>query len=178
MYKRQVFYLVYSLIRNAFGSAAVGADVAYGHAKIVISIERALGSFHEETVQEWFLDDRAFIQWWNLFYGTFHFVVTTAGIIWLFRKQPWRYVRWRTALAFMPAVAIAQVLPISVGGLGVREGAFVLFLGPLGVPAGQAVALGLLVYGLNLAVSLLGAPAFAVGGGVGADAHRSPQAVA
>jgi uncharacterized protein (TIRG00374 family) len=68
-------------------------------------------------------------------------------------------------LAFMPAVAIAQVLPISLGGLGVREGAFALFLGPLGVATGQAVALGLLVYGLNLAVSLLGAPAFAVGGG-------------
>jgi uncharacterized membrane protein YbhN (UPF0104 family) len=78
------------------------------------------------------------------------------------------------ALAFMPAVAIAQVLPISVGGLGVREGAFVLFLGPLGVPAGQAVALGLLVYGLNLAVSLLGAPAFAVGGGTGGVGQRGP----
>jgi uncharacterized membrane protein YbhN (UPF0104 family) len=68
-------------------------------------------------------------------------------------------------LAFMPAVAIAQVLPISLGGLGVREGAFALFLGPLGIETSQAVALGLLVYGLNLAVSLLGAPAFAVGGG-------------
>jgi glycosyltransferase 2 family protein len=68
-------------------------------------------------------------------------------------------------LAFMPAVAIAQVLPISLGGLGVREGAFVLFLHPLGVPTGQAIALGLLVYGLTLAVSLLGAPAFAAGGG-------------
>lgn len=68
------------------------------------------------------------------------------------------------ALAFMPAVAIAQVLPISLGGLGVREGAFVLFLGPLGVPAASAIALGLLVYGLNLLVSLLGAPAFAIGG--------------
>ena len=67
-------------------------------------------------------------------------------------------------LAFMPAVAIAQVLPITLGGLGVREGAFVLFLHPLGVTTGQAVALGLLVYGLNLVVSLLGAPAFAVGG--------------
>ena len=66
-------------------------------------------------------------------------------------------------LAFVPAVAIAQVLPISLGGLGVREGAFVLFLHPLGVTTGQAVALGLLVYGLNLVVSLLGAPAFAVG---------------
>ena len=67
-------------------------------------------------------------------------------------------------LVFMPAVAIAQVLPISLGGLGVREGAFVVFLNPLGVGRGQAIALGLLVYGLNLAVSLLGAPSFAAGG--------------
>jgi glycosyltransferase 2 family protein len=66
-------------------------------------------------------------------------------------------------LAFFPAVLIAQVLPISVSGLGVREGAFVLFLGPLGVAAHQAIALGLLLYLLNLGVSLLGAPAFAAG---------------
>ena len=67
-------------------------------------------------------------------------------------------------LAFTPVVAIAQVLPLSLNGLGIREGAFVLFLGPLGVSAGQAVAVGLIVYALPLAVSLLGAPAFAVGG--------------
>jgi glycosyltransferase 2 family protein len=67
-------------------------------------------------------------------------------------------------LAFFPAVAIAQVLPIGISGLGVREGAFVLFLGPLGVADEEAIALGLLLYLLNLGVSLLGAPAFAVGG--------------
>ncbi len=67
-------------------------------------------------------------------------------------------------LAFFPAVAIAQVLPISISGLGVREGLFVLFLHPLGVPGEQAIALGLLLYLLNLLVSLLGAPSFAVGG--------------
>jgi glycosyltransferase 2 family protein len=67
-------------------------------------------------------------------------------------------------LAFFPAVLIAQVLPISMSGLGVREGAFVLFLAPLGVAHEQAIALGLLLYLLNLAVSLLGAPAFAAGG--------------
>jgi uncharacterized membrane protein YbhN (UPF0104 family) len=66
-------------------------------------------------------------------------------------------------LAFTPAVAIAQVLPLSLNGLGVREGAFVLFLSPLGVSAGQAIAVGLLVYAMTLTVSLLGAPAFAVG---------------
>jgi uncharacterized protein (TIRG00374 family) len=72
-------------------------------------------------------------------------------------------------LAFFPAVLIAQVLPIGISGLGIREGAFVLFLTPLGVPTEQAVALGLLLYLLNLLVSLLGAPAFAVG-------SRTPRA--
>jgi uncharacterized protein (TIRG00374 family) len=66
-------------------------------------------------------------------------------------------------LAFVPAVLIAQVLPISISGLGVREGLFALFLQPLGVPQSQAIALGLLLYLLNLVVSLFGAPAFAVG---------------
>jgi uncharacterized membrane protein YbhN (UPF0104 family) len=66
-------------------------------------------------------------------------------------------------LAFIPAIAIAQVLPISVGGLGVREGLLAFFLHALGVPTGQAVAVGLLWYAMTLLVSLLGAPAFAVG---------------
>ncbi len=72
-------------------------------------------------------------------------------------------VSWTAILAFMPAVAIVQVLPITIGGLGVREGALVLFLHPLGVSTQHAIALGLLVYGINLLVSLLGAPSFAVG---------------
>jgi hypothetical protein len=63
-------------------------------------------------------------------------------------------------LAFYPAVLIAQVLPIGIAGLGVRDGAFVLFLTPLGVSNEQAIALGLLIFALNLLVSFLGAPAF------------------
>jgi uncharacterized membrane protein YbhN (UPF0104 family) len=66
-------------------------------------------------------------------------------------------------LAFIPAVAMAQVLPISVGGLGVREGVLALLLHPLGVTTGQAVAVGLLWYAMTLIVSLAGAPAFAIG---------------
>ena len=66
-------------------------------------------------------------------------------------------------LAFVPAVGIVQVIPISLGGLGLREGSFALFLHPLGVTTGRAVALGLLIYGLNLVVSLSGAPSFAMG---------------
>ena len=73
-------------------------------------------------------------------------------------------VGWTAFMAFMPVVAIVQVLPFpTIGGLGLREGALVLFLAPLGVSQSHAIALGLLVYGINLTVSLLGAPAFAVG---------------
>jgi uncharacterized protein (TIRG00374 family) len=65
-------------------------------------------------------------------------------------------------LAYVPAVAMLQVLPISLNGLGVREGALALFLHPW-VQSGQAVAVGLLWYAMLLVVSLLGAPSFAVG---------------
>ena len=66
-------------------------------------------------------------------------------------------------VAFVPAVAMAQVLPISVSGLGVREGLLVLFLHSFGVKNAQAIAVGLLWYGCVLVVSMLGAPVFAVG---------------
>ncbi|MDQ1465975.1 MAG: glycosyltransferase 2 family protein [Actinomycetota bacterium] len=66
-------------------------------------------------------------------------------------------------IAFVPAVAMAQVIPISIGGLGVREGMLVLFLHSFGVTNAQAIAVGLLWYACVLVVSMLGAPVFAVG---------------
>ena len=72
-------------------------------------------------------------------------------------------VGWTAILAFFPAVAIIQVIPVTLGGLGTREGALVFFLHDLNVSSADAIALGLLFYGINLIVSLAGAPAFAVG---------------
>ena len=77
-----------------------------------------------------------------------------------------------SVLAFVPAVAMAQVLPISLSGLGIREGLLVLLLHPLGVPTGKAIGVGLLWYGMTLVVSLLGAPLFAVGH---RDGKTSPE---
>jgi len=72
-------------------------------------------------------------------------------------------VPWGAVVAFVPAVAMAQSVPITIGGLGVREGMLVLFLHPFGVRNAQAIAVGLLWYAGVLVVSMLGAPAFAVG---------------
>jgi uncharacterized protein (TIRG00374 family) len=73
-------------------------------------------------------------------------------------------------IAFCPAVLMLQVLPISFSGLGVREGALVLFFHSFGVSNAQAVAAGLLWWGCMVAVSMLGAPAFALG-----NRHLSPR---
>ncbi len=78
------FYLVYSWIRNRFGSNQIAADgvpeAAFHNAEDIIRFERALGLFHEESLQEVFLAQTWFIQFWNVYYGTAHFFVTLAVI--------------------------------------------------------------------------------------------------
>ena len=101
-----VFYGVYSFIRNQFGSAAGNSVQALTNAKRIIDLERDLGTYHEEAIQDWFLGWDAFIQFWNVFYGTFHFVVTIFCIVWLFRRFPDRYAQWRTTLAVTTALAL------------------------------------------------------------------------
>ena len=100
------FYGVYSFIRNTQGSATVSEAHAFSHARQVIDIERAVGLYFEEGVQEAFLDWRWFIQFWNLFYGTFHFVVTIAALVLLFQRFPARYPRWRNTLAATTGLAL------------------------------------------------------------------------
>jgi hypothetical protein len=58
--------------------------------------------------------------------------------------------------AIMPVVYITTVLPISIGGLGVREGALVYLLGKISVLSSDAVALSFLVYFNRIFISSIG----------------------
>ncbi|MCO5316831.1 MAG: flippase-like domain-containing protein [Microthrixaceae bacterium] len=75
-------------------------------------------------------------------------------------------------LTFFPPTAIVQNLPLTLGGLGVREAAFVYFFGALGVSSADAISLGLLVYVVFILSSLAGAPDFLRGGFSGTTANR------
>ena len=68
-----------------------------------------------------------------------------------------------TWFAFVPMVFVAQVLPIAIGGLGVREAALVFFLGGSFIASGQSVVLGLLTYAVTLIASLVGVVPFVFG---------------
>lgn len=101
-----VLYFVYSAIRNQFGSATVGPEHAFNNAHRVITLERSLGLFVEEWVQDQFLGHRFFLQFWNVFYGTFHFWVTAFAMIYTYRKYPARYSFWRNTIVFTTLLAL------------------------------------------------------------------------
>jgi glycosyltransferase 2 family protein len=63
-------------------------------------------------------------------------------------------------VCFQPVAAVAAALPISIGGLGVREGTLVQLFSGLGVAAEKATAMSLLGYSAGILASLIGGIAF------------------
>lgn len=57
----------------------------------------------------------------------------------------------------MPIIEIVRLLPITVQGIGIREGLFILFFGPLGASDSQAALLAVLIYTLLSLNGLVGA---------------------
>jgi glycosyltransferase 2 family protein len=63
---------------------------------------------------------------------------------------------WADYLVFIPAIGLISMIPISVGGTGIREAAYILMFASIGVPEHQALALSLLWLGVIAITSLPG----------------------
>jgi glycosyltransferase 2 family protein len=63
----------------------------------------------------------------------------------------------------VPMVSLLMLLPVSVNGMGVREGGTVLFLMPLGVDESAALTLAFLWFTTSVAVSLMGGVVYLFG---------------
>lgn len=103
------FYFVYSFIRNQFGSGgnfSVGPQRALDNALTIIDMERAMGLYFELELQRAFIDWTWFIRFWNIFYGSLHFVVTGGVMIFLYLHAPFRYRRYRNILSATTALAL------------------------------------------------------------------------
>lgn len=104
------FYLLYSWSRNQFGSARLAAEGdpehAFNNAIRLIRIEKALGLFHEATIQSWFTGSTAIMQFWNTYYGVAHFVVTIGVFAVLYKKRPDVFPIWRNTILLTTGLAI------------------------------------------------------------------------
>jgi hypothetical protein len=117
-----IFYFVYSAIRNA---NKAGTRHAFHNAEHIIRLQRDLGIYHEETLQDIALHFKPLIIAANYFYGSLHFVVTIAAGVYLFRKFSDDYPRYRNTLAVATALALVgfklyplmppRLLPASYG---------------------------------------------------------------
>ncbi|MDQ1395688.1 MAG: hypothetical protein QOG64_947 [Acidimicrobiaceae bacterium] len=106
------FYLVYSVVRNLQGSATR----ARHNALHIIRLEKLLGIYQEHGVQHIFgltpgadirhLHWRTFIQFWDVYYGSAHFIVSIVALVWLFRRDKARYPLWRNTLAITTGLAL------------------------------------------------------------------------
>jgi uncharacterized membrane protein YbhN (UPF0104 family) len=67
-------------------------------------------------------------------------------------------------LVFHPVLSVLTALPISVGGIGVREGGYLYFLGRVGVDEPAAIAVGLLLWLVTLTGGALGGIVFLASG--------------
>jgi len=70
-------------------------------------------------------------------------------------ELPWSY-----AFVFFPLVDIVAMLPVSISGIGLREGSYLFFLGKLGIAADQAIACGIVWLAIVIASGLVGGLVF------------------
>lgn len=63
----------------------------------------------------------------------------------------------------VPLTTLLTMLPISVNGVGVREGSLVLLLAPAGAGAAEALALGLLWFAMNATAGMMGGAVYVLG---------------
>jgi hypothetical protein len=97
------YYLVYSEVRNA---DAAHPERAFQHAKQLIRLQKTLGIYHELAIHKWARNIEPLIVAANYFYGSLHFVVTIGVAVFLYRKFPDDYPRWRNTLAIATALAL------------------------------------------------------------------------
>jgi uncharacterized protein (TIRG00374 family) len=91
----------------------------------------------------------------NVLLMLFNYLIALAlGI----RISPWYFV------IFVPIISFLLTLPVSLSGIGVREGGYVLLFGQAGVPSSLAFALSLCVYATAVATGLIGGLLYALQG--------------
>lgn len=90
------------------GRALVSGSTAtaFANAEGIVDAEKWLGIYWERSIQQAFLDADWFIVFWNWWYGTVHFLLPAAALVFLYRRYPPRYVRWRNTLVAMWAIGV------------------------------------------------------------------------
>jgi uncharacterized membrane protein YbhN (UPF0104 family) len=79
-----------------------------------------------------------------------------AGMLWLLVHPFWDSPQILYCLFMIELLTVAEMLPISVAGLGVREGLYVLMLEPFGIATSEAIGIALAQFAITVIIALVG----------------------
>jgi hypothetical protein len=95
--------VIYNFVRNGSeGSTALALE----HAREIMRWQKMVGLNFEESLQDWALHVKPLVIALNYVYGSLHFLITGGVIIFLFRRYPGLYRRWRNALVIATFVGL------------------------------------------------------------------------
>lgn len=103
-----IFVVLYPLFTWARGLVDASAADAYRNAQQIIDLEERLGIYREVAIQQWALPHRWLVGFWNVWYGSAHFIAPIVTLIALYYLAPARYVRWRNTY-------LCMLIPIVIG---------------------------------------------------------------
>jgi hypothetical protein len=96
--------LLYETVR---GVAESNEAVPFENARNIISTEKTLHFFVEQSVQTWAMGHRFIIDWANFMYVNSHFVITTSALVWLYLRHNDRFYFVRNM--FVVAMGLALI---------------------------------------------------------------------
>ena len=100
------FVALYELYETARSHVHPPAGPSFRHAETVIRLERHLGLYQERRLQQALIGHKTVIQFWDLYYGTVHFMVPALALWLLWRRRPDRFPQARTAFLVMCYLAL------------------------------------------------------------------------
>ena len=99
------FYYVYNAIRSLADVGGV-QNRAHRNANWIVSAEKAMFIYHEQSIQQAFLGANWFIKVMNVYYGTLHFAITAGLLVWLYFRRHWAYREMRNLIGATTGLAL------------------------------------------------------------------------
>lgn len=99
-------FLIYQGFEQLRDHAAGKAGPAQQHARWIVDLERWTWTLHEHRLNTFVADHKTLAQAMDIYYGSVHFLIPPAVLIWLWRRHPDQYRRWRNILASLTFVSL------------------------------------------------------------------------
>jgi len=101
-----LLFIAYQAYEQLRGHIHPHAGPSVRHARWVIDLERWTWTLREQRLNHYVYAHKTLAQAMNIYYGTVHFVVPPLVLVWLWRRHPGQYARWRNILAALSLLGL------------------------------------------------------------------------